>query len=377
MSNKKNYPMGIRLLLHKRISIFIGLFLFSVLIIVSVIYTLRDGNIYQFNYITSVEPVEHRELSIKKDSKTGFYCIENEEGTPFRILQLTDIHIGGGYYTGKEDRLALEAVYKLIKRIKPDLIVITGDLLYATPSSFTVNNVCALITLEILLENIGIPWTCTFGNHDVDFFSTHDSRELKVSLSVQEHCLFVAEDRDQIIQIRNRDGSLNTALILMDSNSYTNNLPFRQYDNIHPDQVEWYEGQILAMEKEEGGPINSLLFFHIPLQEYKTAWELYKEGSDKVIYHFGLAREAIHCSPYPSAMFDKVVKLGSTKGIFCGHDHFNDFSITYKGIRLTYGKCVNYQANSGDSEDKRGGTLIEIHENGTFNVTTIGLSTQN
>ena len=28
--------------------------------------------------------------------------------------------------------------------------------------------------------------------------------------------------------------------------------------------------------------------------------------------------------------FDKALELGSTKAMFCGHDHFNHFSINYK-----------------------------------------------
>lgn len=45
----------------------------------------------------------------------------------YKILQLTDLHLGFGMFSGKKDRLALAAVTELIRRTGPDLIVLTGD----------------------------------------------------------------------------------------------------------------------------------------------------------------------------------------------------------------------------------------------------------
>ena len=39
----------------------------------------------------------------------------------YKILQLTDLHLGFGIFSGKKDRLALAAVTELIRRTKPDL----------------------------------------------------------------------------------------------------------------------------------------------------------------------------------------------------------------------------------------------------------------
>ena len=46
------------------------------------------------------------------EKKDGMTVIRMPEGRPFRILQLTDIHIGGGLLSRKKDRLALDAVRK-------------------------------------------------------------------------------------------------------------------------------------------------------------------------------------------------------------------------------------------------------------------------
>ena len=70
-----------------------------------------------------------------------------------------------------------------------------------------------------------------------------------------------------------------------------------------------------------------------------------------------------------------MVELNSTKAIFCGHDHLNDFGITYKGIRLNYGKSIDYVAYTGIDKStwQRGGTIIEIKDNSDFEVSQIKL----
>ena len=61
-------------------------------------------------------------------------------------------------------------------------------------------------------------------------------------------------------------------------------------------------------------------------------------------------------------------ELGSTKGVFVGHDHKNNFSLLYKGIRLTYGMSIDYIAFPGMSKigAQRGCTVIEVSPDGTF-----------
>ena len=76
-------------------------------------------------------------------------------------------------------------------------------------------------------------------------------------------------------------------------------------------------------------------------------------------------------------MFDKILELGITKGIFCGHDHYNNFSVLYKrdgdsrGIRLTYGMSIDYLAYAGiyKEHSQRGTTVITINSDGVFEST--------
>ena len=81
------------------------------------------------------------------------------------------------------------------------------------------------------------------------------------------------------------------------------------------------------------------------------------------------------CGAYPSALFDRMLALGSTTGVFCGHDHYNNMSLEYKGIRLTYGMSIDYLAMPGIEHDtaQRGAELITIHPDASWDLVQIPL----
>ena len=144
--------------------------------------------------------------------------------------------------------------------------------------------------------------------------------------------------------------------------------------------MEWYARNVLRLSRQESRQIPSMIFTHIPLQEYRTANELFVSGSDEVTYYYGILGETmidkICCSKYESRLFDTAVELGSTKAIFCGHDHYNNQSLEYRGIRLTYGYSIDYLAMPGIDADteQRGATLITIERDGSFEITPYRLT---
>lgn len=58
----------------------------------------------------------------------------------------------------------------------------------------------------------------------------------------------------------------------------------------------------------------------------------------------------------------------SFKGCFAGHDHMNNFSVNYKGIRLTYGLYCDHNIYVVPF---RGGTLINIKNDGSFTTQSL------
>lgn len=349
---------------------------------------------YTQSYINSVPIVEHNNHKIDYNDKTGVYTITSST-EDFKILHLTDIHIGGSLYSYSKDLKALKACYAEIEYTHPDLVIVTGDMCFPMGiMSMSLNNSAPVQQFAAFMRNIGIPWAFTYGNHDTETLSTLNKQELNevyksLSYKTSGNLLYpyvqpdVTGRNNQLIEVRNTDGSLNTGLFLIDSNAYTGE-GINVYDYIHDDQVDWYADEVKRMNEEAGHTVNSMVFFHIPLQEYLTATELYDQGSDEVKYFFGenpgdhggITNYKVCCSDYPSKLFDTALELGSTSGFFCGHDHYNNASLEYKGMRLTYGMSIDYLAMPGIEKEtkQRGAELITIHSDSSWDLEQIPLT---
>ncbi len=362
----------------------------SVILIITVISYLRRDTFYLQGYINTLPRLQQNTVSIEYREDDGVYELYMDDDE-FKILQLTDIHLGGSIYSMRKDRKALEAVYKVIEYTRPDFVVVTGDMTFPMGiMSMSLNNGAPVSQFAAFMRNLNVPWAFTFGNHDTEIISTYNEEGLcgileSLSFKVSGTLLYPYKQPDitgrnnQVIEIYNKDGSFNQALFLIDSNAYTGEA-INDYDYIHEDQVEWYEEEVKALSDKVGTTISSLAFFHIPLQQYRDAYELYLDGSDDIKYFFGSndeqTKEKVCCSNHSSSLFDKIVELGSTKALFCGHDHYNNMSLEYQGIRLTYGMSIDYLVMPGidESEKQRGGTVITIHDDSSFEIKQISLS---
>lgn len=333
------------------------------------------GSKFSYEYAKSVKKLDSKtEMKLEKD---GVYSLRKLDSKPIKILQLTDMHIGGGYLSRHEDKQALTIMNRVIESTKPDCIILTGDLVCSRAHiTWSRNNLNSIKIITTMLENIGIPYAVTFGNHDVEPKATHSKWELCEFLCKQEHCLMVQYDAaknitgysNYPIKLRNRDGSLNSVLYMIDSNEYLNENKKRGYDYIHDDQVDWYAKEVKRIEEEEGRNIPSFIYTHIPLKEYAQAWDDVLCMNTNVRYYYGSGDEKVSCSKYESKLFNTVVNLGSTKGIFCGHDHLNDFSIEYKGVRLTYGQSIDCLLYAKNLAEHKGGTELKIYKDDTFSI---------
>ena len=340
-------------------------------------------------YIKSIEKLAQSDNKISYHEDRGVYTISTGKDD-FRILQLTDIHLGGTVLSYGRDKKALKACEKLIDHAKPDLVVVTGDLVYPMRGlTYSYDNKRLVRTFAAFMRHTGIPWAFTFGNHDSECRAVLDGKNLNRLFAAisKKNCglLYPLKQPDitgrnnQLIELRNEDGSIRQALFLLDSHAYIDEIS-RKYDHIRDDQVKWYHDTILRLKEEQGGAVSSLVFIHIPLQQYKTAYELYQEKSDEVKYYFGENKEKgygkVCCAEDPSTLFDTAKELGSTKGFFCGHDHYNNMSLEYEGIRLTYGMSIDYLVMRGiaHKEEQRGGTIIDCRRDGTVEIEQLPLS---
>ncbi len=354
------------------------------------------GNKGNIEKISAFESIASEDQLVPEKDENGYWTFTTDED--FRVMQLTDVHIGGGFMSLKKDAMALNAVAAMIKAEKPDLVIVTGDVSYPVPfQAGTFNNLSSAKIFAALMEQLGVYWTLGFGNHDTEAYSYYSREDISEFYSSEDfkYCLYQPGPDDvdgygnQIINVKNSDGIITQSLYVFDSHSYTDGDflgIFWKYDNIHENQVEWYRNSVNAlnaqnnallkeMGKEESSDIKSAAFFHIPLTEHRDAWYEYRDAgyqdTENVKLHYGIAGEGgnvVFCGMHEDNLFETMLELGSTKAIFCGHDHYNNFSVDYKGIRFTYGLSVDYLAYPGiyKKGSQRGCTMITFGTDGSF-----------
>ena len=364
---------------------------FSVTAIISVI-----GNKGNTEKAKSFPAVQYEEQLVPEKDENGYWTFTTDR--EFKVLQLTDVHIGGGWLSLSKDAMALNAVAAMIAAEKPDLVIATGDVSYPVPfSAGTLNNLASAKIFAALMEQLGVYWTLSFGNHDTEAYSYYGREAVSDFYSSDEfkYCLFETgpEDIDgygnQVINVKNSDGIITQSLFMFDSHSYTDGDflgIFWKYDNIHENQVQWYKDTLISLNaqndavykelgKKTKSHIKSAAFFHIPLAEQRDAWYEYADNgfkdTENVKFNYGIAGESgkiVFCGVGEDSLFETMLELDSTKAIFCGHDHYNNFSVDYKGIRLTYGMSVDYLAYPGiyKKGSQRGCTVINFSPDGSF-----------
>ncbi len=378
----------------------LGIFLAIVVVIAAVTALINFmGDKANTEKALSFPKVETEKQLVPEKDENGYWTFTTDED--FKVMQLTDVHIGGGWMSLKKDAMALNAVASMITAEKPDLVVVTGDIAYPVPfQAGTFNNLASAKVFAALMEQLGVYWTLGFGNHDTEAYSYFGRDDLSEFYSGEDmkYCLFQPGPDDvdgfgnQVINVKNSDGIITQSLFVFDSHSYVDGDflgIFWKYDNIHENQVLWYKNTLNAlnaqnnaklkeMGKEENSHIKSAAFFHIPLTEQRDAWYEYRDAgyqdTEKVKLHYGVAGEGgsvVYCGIHEDNLFETMVELDSTKAVFCGHDHDNNFSIEYEGIRLTYGMSVDYLAYPGIYKRgaQRGCTMISFAPDGSFSCT--------
>jgi predicted MPP superfamily phosphohydrolase len=249
----------------------------------------------------------------------------------FSLLWLTDLHWGK---KGTGIDYALETTHfkamiaDATQEKKPDLLVFTGDV-FQDETEAEIDDFFALV------EETGIPWAFTFGNHDQKPF-LKDPDFLSKKIESYPNAVYADVSGDTLTGKANyfinllENGQTKYRLYLIDSNSYKDPSDASSgYDIIHPEQLEHLK-KIVAKE----GAAPGLAFFHIPLKEYSDAYYRYISKQDQ-----GQGKNGEDpCPGYENNGAYTLFKSLGIKGCFCGHDHKNDSDIFYKSeMILSYG----------------------------------------
>lgn len=251
---------------------------------------------------------------------------------------------------------------KVLEKEKPNFVVLTGD---------NIDNKCkttddvklAITNIAQPMEARKIPWAIVFGNHDDEHGVMTKEQMMNFYMSFSCNVSQIGYKTSGRIGNYNLlvQGSTTSTpafnLYLLDSGKYS----LFGYDSITSTQISWYKSTASNLKKQYRRTIPALMFFHIPLPEFSTA---YKTG-----YIDGVRLETENSPLTNTGMFNAITTTGDVKGVFVGHDHVNTYTAALTGIRLGYAGNAGY-ATYGDYRLQRGARVFEITEANPSDFTT-------
>lgn len=297
--------------------------------------------------------------------------VEKDPNEDFVILNLTDIQLSNNDMKGEYGAMAKAIIDELVEETDPDLITITGD---------NGGGCYSYATLTQYLDSYDIPWALVMGNHDGQ--GVPNEKWCARCIADSENGLFRMGSKDMgfgnyIINITEGDRIVHT-LFMMDTHSGAGTDSINRagdqggYDHFWEPQLDWYRWAVNGISEINGGVVESTVFMHIPVYQYRLAWNSHYDTENNCFYpeyadtDFGVNHEWICSAEKDNGFFDLCKELGSTKNMVCGHDHVNCSSILYEGIRLSYG--VKTGAGCYWEPEMSGGTTITIGSDGSAKI---------
>lgn len=293
------------------------------------------------------------------ESGEGYNCdyivtMEKKAGEDFVVLNLTDTQKGGFEMLFGFGEKMKKTVRKLVAEVQPDLITLTGDNVWGGDVAY------ANKYFIKFMDSFGIPWAPVFGNHDGETENSSFNYLANQYIEDSEYCIFkkgpstIGGIGNYIINITEND-KIVQSLVMMDIG-----------DNyVTQGQLDWYKWVIEGVAEQEGHVVESTVMFHVPLPEYKTAYELYSTGE---IEGTGECQEEVCCDTVNSGFFELMKELGSTKRVIVGHDHINNFMINYEGIDLIYSLKTGDGCYWVEDGSMNGGTVMTVDKNNEMSV---------
>lgn len=283
------------------------------------------------------------------------------DGT-FKIVMFSDVQDGA-----KLDPRATALMEQILDTEKPDMVVIAGDCVagYAIKTADELRQAIACVAYP--MEKRKVAWAITFGNHDQEHsprtkISKEDALKIYQSypynVNVRGNAKIHGVGNADLLVKGSEDDKPVFCVWLIDSNEYAPK-SIGGYDWIHADQVAWYLATSKGLEAKYGHNMPGIMYFHIPIRQFGDML-----AAGKVV---GDHRESESPSKVDGGLFGAVLERGDVKGIFCGHDHINNYVGEWMGVRLGYDAAIGYASyNVSDKDPKpatgHGGRVFQIRE---------------
>ena len=266
----------------------------------------------------------------------------NEEGK-FKIVQFTDTHLGYNNRAGFDK--SVKEITSIVKTENPDLVIFTGDIVTGAPMKAGLDNLFAP------LDEMGVPFMLLLGNHDrEDELPAWEIAAITTSHKSSINTMSENFLDDIALRIKSSDGKKVAAVVYgMDSNDYSVVPDHWDYGWISHSQIDWYRNKSKGFTKANGNkPVPSYMFMHIPILEYTEA--------DKDGHLTGNNFEGVFGPELNSGILAAMEECADVHGIFCGHDHTNDFVSKLGAVAHVYSRCT------GNGHPDRGGRVVELTE---------------
>ena len=272
----------------------------------------------------------------KYEEHLNDYIVKMEYKKNFNILQLTDIHWNVNTST-QASKIYLEKVIaeadKHIKEAqgserKIDLVELTGDQ-FMLATSYQVNTFVKFF--EEQATKYGFKYAVIWGNHDRH--GIYNPNWIANKFAKAKNAIYI-EPNDNlygrsnfVINLTNADGDqVKWQIANLDSGasfSETAISPFRDYDYIRDDQVDWW----LKEHALAGESVPTIAYYHIPQDENRKAWD----KKDSLTHKFFKLEDFADngTERYASKFVDEGSKH-NLKAAFMGHAHNVDWTVSYR-----------------------------------------------
>lgn len=284
----------------------------------------------------------------------------NKDGS-FKIVQFADPQDGPNI-----DLRTIDLMNKILDDEKPNLVVLTGDNINGIDCTSSEEVKKAIDNIAQPMEKRQIPWAIVFGNHDEEsgkmnkkeMMNTYMSYAYNLSQPGPSSIDGIGNYNLLIKDSKGKHPIFN--IYLLDSGAYAP-INFGKYDWIKKSQIDWYSNTSSELKKKYKKTIPSLMFFHIPLPEFRVAWEM---GNA-----IGSRNEEEWPPKYNSGLFGRLVETKDVLGVFVGHDHTNDYVAELNGIKLGYSGNIGFR-NQDKKKHSKGARVFLIKENTPWKFNT-------
>ncbi len=275
----------------------------------------------------------------------------------------------------------ISAIEAMLDRERPDLVILNGDVSNGISTKSELEEYLKVLCAP--MESRRIAWCHTLGEQDGDAglsaalqsevyssFKYCVSKSDFESFGASSYFLPVFADSSAErgsaplfgVWMLGQTGLISSSPIAPGgSDGFLNSVSGegKDYGYVTQSHVDWFTDSASMMRKDRERGIPSIAVTHTPIAEFN----IIAENPDKCAFD-GVMSEKVSSSPVQSGLFAALLEAKSVSGLYCGHDHLNNFSGKYLGIELGYVASIGYDGygHGGTFENNnsaRGGRVIE------------------